>query len=119
MAITTSVFRVEHNGTNGTTISACFEVSYYNGGGVAQAYSNVESQTNTFQLYSTTAMDYLLGLQATLGDGATRIAGMRIRVKHDVASDTLAITDSCQTTAIAIDDSSGNVQRTFSSGTIS
>ena len=119
MAITTSVFRVEHSGTNGTTISACFEVSYYNGGGVAQAYSNVESQTNTFQLYSTSAMDYLLGLTAALGDGATRIAGVRIRVKHDVASDTVAITDSCQTTAIAIDDSSGSVQRTFSSGVIS
>lgn len=119
MSLTNSVFRVEHSGTNGTTISICFEVSYYNGAGVAQAYSNVESQVNTFQLYSTSAEDYLLGLQATLGDGATRIAGVRVRVKHDVASDTLAITDSCQTTAIAIDDSSGNVQRTFSSGVIS
>jgi hypothetical protein len=42
-----------------------------------------------------------------------------MRVKHDVASDSVAITDSSQVLCIAIDDSSGNTQRTFSSGTLS
>ena len=42
-----------------------------------------------------------------------------MRVKHDVSSDTVAITDSLQMTCLAIDDSSGNINRTYSSGTLS
>ena len=119
MAMTTSVFRVEHNGTNGTTISALYEISYYNASEVAQSYSDVTTQTRTFGLYSSSATDYLLGHQATLGDGATRIASIRMRVKHDVSSDSVAITDTLQMTCLAIDDSSGNVNRTYSSGVLS
>jgi len=119
MAITTSLFRVEHTGTNGTTITALYEVSYYNASEVAQAYSNVTTQPRTYQMYSSSATDYLLGHQATLGDGATRIAEIRMRLKHDVASDSVAVTDSLQMTTIAIDDSSGNISRTYSSGTLS
>ena len=119
MAITTSLFRVEHTGTNGTTITALYEVSYYNASEVAQAYSNVTTQPRTYQMYSSSATDYLLGHQATLGDGATRIAKIRMRLKHDVASDSVAVTDSLQMTTIAIDDSSGNISRTYSSGTLS
>ena len=119
MAITTSLFRIEHTGTNGTTITALYEVSYYNASEVAQAYSNVTTQPRTYQMYSSSATDYLLGHQATLGDGATRIAKIRMRLKHDVASDSVAVTDSLQMTTIAIDDSSGNISRTYSSGTLS
>ena len=119
MAIATSVFRIEHSGTNGTTISALYEISYYNASEVAQSYSDVTTQTRTFGLYSSSATDYLLGHQATLGDGSTRIAGIRMRVKHDVSSDTVALTDSLQMTCLAIDDSSGNINRTYSSGTLS
>jgi hypothetical protein len=42
-----------------------------------------------------------------------------MRLKHDVASDSVAVTDSLQMTTIAIDDSSGNISRTYSSGTLS
>ena len=86
---------------------------------LAQSYSDVTTQTRTFGLYSSSATDYLLGHQATLCDGSTRIAGIRMRVKHDVSSDTVAITDSLQMTCLAIDDSSGNINRTYSSGTLS
>ena len=96
-----------------------YEISYYNDAGVAQSYSDVTTQTRTYQMYSSSASDYLLGHQATLGDGSTRIAGIRMRVKHDVSSDTVAITDSLQMTCLAIDDSSGNINRTYSSGVLS
>ena len=119
MAITTSLFRVEHTGTNGTTISVLYEISYYNASEVAQAYSDVTTQTRTYQMYSSSATDYLLGHQANLGDGSTRIAKIRMRIKHDVASDSVAITDSLPMTCLAIDDSSGNINRTYSSGTLS
>ena len=119
MGITTSVFRVNHSGTNGTTLSTPYEISYFNDAGVAQAYSDVSSQTRPFGLYSGSPSDYLLGHQVNLGDGATRIASIRLRVKHDVASDTLSITDSLQTTCLAIDDASGNINRTYTSGVLS
>ena len=119
MAMATSVFRVNHLGTNGSVISAVYEISYYNGAGVAQSYNDVSTQTRTFEMYSPNAQDYLLGHQATLGDGATRIAGIRMRLKHSVSADTVVVTDSLQTTCLAIDDTSGNVNRTFSSGVIS
>ena len=70
-------------------------------------------------MYSSSATNYLLGHQANLGDGSTRIAKIRMRIKHDVASDSVAITDSLQMTCLAIDDSSGNINRTYSSGTLS
>ena len=70
-------------------------------------------------MHSASATDYLLGHQAALGDGATRIAGIRLRMKHSVSADTVVVTDSLQTTCLAIDDSSGNINRTFSSGVIS
>ena len=113
-----SVFRVKHLG-GGTQCEILFEIAYYNGAGVQQAYSDVTSQTDDFHFSSASESTYLLSHGATLGDGATRIASIRLRIKHDTPSNTLAITDSLQTTCIAIDNTSSNVQRTFSSGTIS
>ena len=119
MTLMLSVFRVKHTGTNGSVLSSLYEISYYNGAEVAQAYSDVTSQVNDFSFYSSTEHDYLLGHQAGLGDGSTRIAGIRLRLKHTVDSDTVKITDSVQITAIAIDDSSGNINRTYNNGSIS
>ena len=59
------------------------------------------------------AQGHLLGMHPDLGDGSTRIAGIRLRLKHDTASDTLAVTDSLQISCSAIDDSSGNINRTY------
>ena len=39
MAVALSTFRLYHSGTNGTTATIIFEVSYYNGAGDAQAYA--------------------------------------------------------------------------------
>lgn len=119
MGTAQSVFRVNHTGTNNTTLSCLYEISYYNDAGVAQSYNDISTQVRTFGLYSASATDYLLGHQAGLGDGATRIASVRMRVKHDQASDSVAITDSLQLTCIAIDDSSGNINRTYTSGVLS
>jgi hypothetical protein len=119
MSLTASTFRVSHLGTNGTTLTARYQVSYYNSQGVAQSYADVTSQDGTYQLSSSASTDYLLGLQGLIGDGATKIAGIRMRVKHDVASDTLAVKDSLQLTAIVVEDSSGAVTRTYNAGSIS
>jgi len=119
MASGLSTFRVTHNGTNGTTTTVRYEVSYYNDAGVAQAYSDVAGQDATFGLYSSSSTDYQLGIQGLLGDGSTKIASIRLKIKHDVASDTLAVKDSLQLTAIVVEDSSGAVSRTYNAGSIS
>jgi hypothetical protein len=119
MGLVSGVFRVKHSGQNGTIMHALFSISYYNSVGVAQAFQDITDEEQDFSLQSATESSYLFNLTASLGDGATRIAKIRMRVKHDVASDSLAITDSSQVSCIAIDDSSGNTQRTFSSGTLS
>lgn len=119
MALAFSTFRITHSGTNGTTITPGYEVSYYNAGQVAQAYADQSGALNDFQLNSPSAEDYQLSSDAVLGDGTTRIAGIRMRLKHDVASDTVSIKDSAQLTCIAIDDSSGNINRTYNNGVIS
>ena len=119
-AICFSTYRVKHTGTNNTTISSMYEISYYNEAGVQQSYSDVTTQVQTIAgLSSASTQNYLLGHQAGLGDGSTRIAGIRLRIKHDVVSDTLALTDSLQISAIAIDDTSGNINRTYNAGSIS
>ena len=108
MGLVSGVFRVKHLGQNGTVMHALFSVSFYNGAGVAQAFQDIDDVEEDFSLSSATESSYLFNLTASLGDGATRIAKIRMRVKHDVASDSLAITDSSQVLCIAIDDSSGN-----------
>jgi hypothetical protein len=54
-----------------------------------------------------------------LGDGSTRIASIRLRIKHDHSSDTLVVKDSFQLTALAVDDSSGSVSKTYLNGSLS
>ena len=83
------------------------------------AFSDVSGALQDFQLFSSTTMDYQLHHQGIVGDGATRIASIRLRLKHTDASDTLVIKDSAQITALAIDDSSGNVNRTYYNGSLS
>jgi hypothetical protein len=119
MAIALSTFRLKHFGTSGTTVTIVFEASYYNGAGVAQPYFEMSGQESTYGMYSATEHTYQLGSTTSIGDGTTPIAGIRLKVKHDVASDTVSIADSLQITALAIDDTSGNVNRTYTSGTIS
>jgi hypothetical protein len=118
MAIAFSTFRLKHSGTNGTTVGVVFEAAYYSAAGVVQDYFEMTGQESTFGMYSATEHTYQLGNTNSIGDGATPLARIRLKVKHDVASDTVAISDSLQLTALAIDDSSGNVTRTFSSGSI-
>ena len=119
MAIALSTFRVTHFGTSGTEITIVFEASYYNSAGVAQPYVEMAGQESTFNLYSATEHTYQLGNTISIGDGVTPIARIRLKLKHDNASDTVSIADSLQITALAIDDSSGNTNRVYSSGTIS
>jgi hypothetical protein len=118
MSIAISTFRLKHFGTNGTTVAVVFEAAYYNAGGVVQDYVEMTGQESTYGMYSATEHTYQLGNTNSIGDGITPLARIRLKVKHDVASDTVAISDSLQLTALAIDDSSGNVTRTFSSGNI-
>jgi hypothetical protein len=118
MSLCSSVFRVKHQGTSGTTVKFLYEISYYNDSAIAQPY-NDRMTAASFALYSATQVSYLLGHTDLLGDGTTKIASIRLRAKHDIASDTVAVTDSLQMTAFAIDDTSGNVNRTYTSGTIS
>ena len=119
MAVVFSTFRISHNGTNGSTLMPNYEIAYYDNSQVLQSYNDISGAPQDFQLYSSIAMDYQLTHQGVLGDGVTRIGSIRLRMKHDVASDTVSIKDSMQMTAIAIDDSSGNTSRTYNSGVIS
>lgn len=119
MAVVFSTFRITHNGTNGSTLMPNYEIAYYDANQVQQAFNNVSGAPQDFQLYSSSAMDYQLTHQGVLGDGTTRIASIRLRLKHDVASDTVSVKDSLQMTAIAIDDTSGNTSRTYNNGSIS
>ena len=119
MAVCFSTFRISHSGTNGTTMMPNYEIAYYDANQVLQSYNDVSGAPQDFQLYSSIAMDYQITHQGVLGDGVTRIGSIRLRMKHDVASDTVSIKDSLQMTAIAIDDSSGNTSRTYNNGVIS
>ena len=56
---------------------------------------------------------------AGVGNGADRIARVRLRVKHNNASASYALTDSAQITCLAVADDSGNTQRTFNAGALS
>ena len=119
MAVCFSTFRISHNGTNGTTMMPNYEIAYYDANQVLQSYNDVSGAPQDFQLYSSTSMDYQITHQGVLGDGVTRIGSIRLRMKHDIASDTVSIKDSLQMTAIAIDDSCGNTSRTYNNGVIS
>ena len=119
MSICFSVFKIQHTGTNGSNITPNYEIAYYDGSGNQQSFSDVSGALNDFQLYSSSATDYQLSHQGILGDGSTRIASIRLRIKHDDSSDTLVIKDSMQITALAVDDSSGSVSKTYLNGSLS
>ena len=119
MAVCFSVFRIQHTGTAGSNIMPNYEIAFYDGSGNQQSFNDVSGAPQDFQLYSNTATDYLLSHQGILGDGSTRIASIRLRIKHDQASDTLVIKDSMQITALAVDDASGNTSKTYLNGSLS
>jgi hypothetical protein len=96
-----------------------YEIAFYDGSGNQQSFSDVSGAPQDFQLYSNTATDYQLSHQGILGDGSTRIASIRLRIKHGQASDTLVIKDSMQITALAVDDCSGNTSKTYLNGSLS
>ena len=119
LSVCFSTFKIQHTGTSGSTITPNYEVSYYDGGGNSMAFNDVSGALQDFELFSTTAQDFQLHHQGIVGDGITRIASIRLRLKHTDASDTLVVKDSAQITALAIEDSSGNVNRTYYNGSLS
>jgi hypothetical protein len=84
-----------------------------------QSFHDVSGALNDFQLYSSSATNYQLSHQGILGDGTTRIAPIRLRIKHDQSSDTLVVKDSMRITVLAVDDSSGSVSKTYLNGSLS
>ena len=118
MAIAISTFRLKHEGTSGTIVTAVFEASFYNGSGIAQPYVEMTGQESTYNMYSEKQHTYQLGNTNSVGDGITPLAKIRLKIMHHIASDTVAISDSLQLTCLAINDTSGNISRTFSGGTI-
>lgn len=119
MSIAFSTFMIQHTGENGGVITPNYEISYYNGAQVAQAYGDVSGAPRDFDLSSASATDYQLNSDAVLGDGSTRIAKIRLRLKSSHGSDTLVVKDSMQLTCFAIDDTSGNVNRTYANNALS
>ena len=119
MSIAFSTFMIQHTGENGGVITPNFEISFYNGAQVAQAYGDVSGAPRDFDLSSASATDYQLNSDAVLGDGTTRIAKIRLRLKSSHGSDTLVVKDSMQLTCFAIDDTSGNVNRTYANNALS
>jgi hypothetical protein len=119
LAVCFAVFKIQHTGTNGSNITPNYEIAYYDASENQQSFSDVSGALNDFQLYSSSATDYQLSHQGVLGDGTTRIASIRLRIKHDDTSDTLVIKDSFQLTALAVDDSSGSVSKTYLNGSLS
>jgi hypothetical protein len=118
MAIAISTFRISHFGTSGDTITVLYEFAYFNSSGVVQAYNNSEGN-DTHILINPSSTDYQMGSQGLIGNGSTRIASIRLRVKHNQSDDVLNIKDSLQITALCVSDESASSYRTFSSGTIS
>ena len=121
MCLTMAAFRVNHTGTNNTDLGANYEVAYYNAGQVQQAFNDLSGNISDFQLYTPVAtgnQDFQLSHFGVVGDGTARIASIRLRLKHTEAADTLKVTDSIQVTAIAVDDTSGNTNKTYANGVL-
>ena len=121
MLLAMSAFRINHTGTNNTEVGANYEVAYYNASEIQQAFNDLSGNISDFQLYTPAAtgnQDFQLSHFGVVGDGTARIAAIRLRLKHTQASDTVKVTDSIQVTAIAVDDTSGNTNRTYSNGVL-
>jgi hypothetical protein len=120
MAIAFSVFRIQLTSSSGTNIVPNYEISYYDASQNQLAFNDVSGASNDFQLPpSASATDYQLSHQGVLGDGTTRIASIRLRLKQDQVGDTLVIKDSLQITALAVDNTSGNINKTYFNGSLS
>ena len=119
MGVAMSALRIFHQGTSNTTVIVTYEVSYYDGAQQQQAFSTLEYTATDAQMFASTAGgEHLFNHQAIVGDGSSRIASVRLRIKHTESADTLRITDSLQTTILAVDDTSGNINRTYTNGTL-
>lgn len=121
MCITLLVGRLNHLGSNNSMGFLRCEVSYYTDGGSPQAYQDVSGQDAFIGLSTpfSASVNYGMGGQFVVGDGVTRIAGVRVKMMQDGSGDTFEIVDQLQLTGIAIEDSSGSVTRTFNNGSIS
>lgn len=121
MCLAMSAFRVNHTGTNNTELGANYEVAYYDAGQNQQAFNDLSGNISDFQLYTPASIgnqDFQLSHFGVVGDGTARIASLRLRMKHTQASDTVKVTDSIQVTAIAVDDTSGNTNKTYTNGSL-
>ena len=122
MCLAMSAFRINHAGTSNTEVGANYEVAYYNASQVQQAFNDLSGNISDFQLYTPASIgnqDFQLSHFGVVGDGTARIASIRLRMKHTEASDTVKVTDSIQVTAIAVDDTSGNTNKTYANGVLS
>ena len=121
MCLAMSAFRINHAGTSNTEVGANYEVAYYNASQVQQAFNDLSGNISDFQLYTPASIgnqDFQLSHFGVVGDGTARIASIRLRMKHTEASDTVKVTDSIQVTAIAVDDTSGNTNKTYANGVL-
>jgi hypothetical protein len=125
MAVTFSVFQLHHSGPAGTPVGFTYEVSFYDGSGSQQAFSDRPREggmlLNSFsaQQQSLTAPVFQLNHYDIVGNGTSRIASIRLRVKHFESQDTVKAVGSFQLTCLAVDDTSGNVSKTYNAGTLS
>jgi hypothetical protein len=122
MCLAMSAFRINHAGTSNTEVGANYEVAYYNASQVQQAFNDLSGNISDFQLYTPASIgnqDFQLSHFGVVGDGTARIASIRLRMKHTEAADTVKVTDSIQVTAIAVDDTSGNTNKTYANGVLS
>jgi hypothetical protein len=121
MCLAMSAFRINHAGTSNTEVGANYEVAYYNASQVQQAFNDLSGNISDFQLYTPASIgnqDFQLSHFGVVGDGTARIASIRLRMKHTEAADTVKVTDSIQVTAIAVDDTSGNTNKTYANGVL-
>jgi hypothetical protein len=121
MCLAMSAFRINHAGTRNTEVGANYEVAYYNASQVQQAFNDLSGNISDFQLYTPASIgnqDFQLSHFGVVGDGTARIASIRLRMKHTEAADTVKVTDSIQVTAIAVDDTSGNTNKTYANGVL-
>ena len=128
LCLSQSAFRLKQTGVEfSSQFTSVYEVAFYNSAGVQQPYVEMTSQARPYfnldlagfgQAVTASAVATLVAF-AGIGNGTDRIARVRLRVKHNNASASYALTDSAQITCLAVADDSGNTQRTFNAGALS
>ena len=109
-------------GTNNTELGVNCEVAYYDANQNQLAFSDLSGNISDYHLFTPASLgnqDFQLSHFGVVGDGTARIASIRLRMKHTESADTVKVTDSIQVTAIAVDDTSGNTNKTYANGVLS